>query len=211
VNVLTYNIKLVSSQKLELLIFPALMSALALGVWYSSGDKPTGSRMLLEVISPLVLGLLVTDIISREAKWKTAEITLAKSIPLARILYLRYALVLLYGMLILSVISLVFSFSIYSFEMKSLIASIPPIMVITSMSLFLSIMVGQNIAAFGIIFFFLIEGSAGPRYLPLFLFLETFSPNYKYFWINRGVFLIISVIVLILVYYLSKNPERIMR
>ena len=210
-NIYTYNVKLVFWQKLELLIFPALIGALTLGIWYSSGDKPTSSKMLLEVISPVVLGLLVTDVISREAKWKTAEIILTKSVIPAKILYLRYALILLYGMLILFIISLFFSFSTDFFKIKSFVASIPPIMVITSLSLFLSIMFSKNIAAFGIIFLFLIEGSAGSRYLPLFLFIETFSPNYEYFWINRGFFLILSVILLILGYYLLKNPERIMR
>ena len=207
---LFYNVKLVFWKKLELFIFPVIIMALALAVWYTSGDKPVGSKMLFEVISPFVLGLLVIDILSREIKWKTAEIVLVKPVSMAKILYLRYALILVYGIAILFIAASFFHFTDF-FSMRSFLASIPVIMVVTSLSMFLSLLFGQNIAAFGIIFVFLIEGSAGPRFLPLFLFLETFAPDYHYFLVNRGIFVIISIALWLMGLYILKNPEKVMR
>lgn len=209
-NLLTYNVKLIFLQKLESFIFLVIIGALALAVWYSSGDKSVGSKMLFEVISPFVLGLLVIDILSREIKWKTAEIVLVKPVSMAKILYLRYVLILVYGIAILFITASFFHSTDF-FSMRSFLASIPVIMVITSLSMFLSIVLGQNVAAFGIIYVLLIEGSAGSRFLPLFLFLETFSPDYEYFWVNRGIFVIVSIALYLLGYYLLKNPERNMK
>jgi hypothetical protein len=210
VNLLTYNAKLVFWQKLESCIFPVVIGALTLAVLYSSGDKPVGSKMLFEVISPFVLGLLVIDILPREMKWKTAEIVLVKPVSMAKILYLRYVLLLGYGITILFIAASFFTFTDF-FSMRSFLASIPVIMVVTSLSMFLSLVFGQNIAAFGIIFVLLIEGSAGPKFLPLFLFLETFSPDYHYFLANRGIFVIISIALWLMGLYILKNPEKIMR
>ncbi len=210
-NLLTYNVKLIFWQKLELVIFPALTGALTAAVWYSSADKVTGSKMLIEFISPFVLGLLVTDIPSREAKWKTTEIIYTKVVSPRKIFFLRYFLILMYGILILSTITVLFwSFADF-FEMRSFFVSIPVILLVTSLGMLLSIVLGQNIAAFGIIFLFLIEGSAGPRYLPLFLFLETFSPSYEHLWLNRGALMAISLGLYVLSYRLLKSPERVVR
>jgi hypothetical protein len=210
-NLFTYNVKLVFFQKLEVLLFPAIIGALVAGVWYSSGNKPTGSKMLLEVISPLVLGLLTIDITSKEITWKMAEITYTKAVHPGKVFFLRYFLVLIYGILILFIVAMLFwSFTDF-FKMRSFFASIPVIMVVTSLGMFLSIILGETMAAFGIIFLFLIEESAGSRYLPLFLFLETFSPGYEYLWINRGIFVAIALGICAVGYYLLKNPERIMR
>ena len=199
---LMYNAKLVFRQKLELLVFPATIVALAGAVWYSSSDKPTGSKMLFEVISALILGLLVTDIPSRETIWKTAEITYTKPVNQSKVFFLRYFLILMYGIFILFLVAVLFWSLADFFEMKSFFASIPAILFVTSFGMFLSIILGQNIAAFGIIVLFLIEGSAGSRYLPLYLFLETFFPDYVYLWINRGLFVAISLGLYALSYYL---------
>lgn len=209
-NLFTYNVKLVFQQKLELFVFPVLVGFLTLAVCYSSKDKPVGTKMLFEVISPLILGLLVTDIHSKEIKWRTAEITFMKPISLDRTLYLRYFLILFYGVFVLSVTA-VFLHSTNFFNIKSFLMSIPVIMFMTSLSMVISIILGQNIAAFSVFFLFFLEGSIGSKYLPLYLFLETFSPNYEYFWINRGVFVIISVGLYVLGYYLLKNPKRFVR
>jgi hypothetical protein len=209
--ILLYNAKLVFRQKLELLVFPAVMTALAAAVWLSSGDKITGSKMLFEVISPLILGLLITDILSRETTWKTAEIIYTKPVNPGKVFFLRYFLILIYGLVILFVVAVLLWVGKDFFEMRSFFASVPAILLVTSLSILISVLFGQNIAAFGIIFLFLIEGSAGSKYLLLYLFLETFFPNYVYFWVNRGLFVAISIGLYVLSYYLLKNPERIMR
>lgn len=206
----TYNVKLVFQQKLELLIFPVLLGTLTIAVCYSSKDKPVGTKMLFEIISPLILGLLVTDVHSKEIKWRTAEITFMKPISMNKILYLRYFLILFYGVFVLTIVAF-FLHSTDFFNVRSFLVSIPVIMFMTSFAMTMSIILGQDIAAFLVFFLFLIEGSIGPKYLPLYLFLETFSPDYEYFWMNRGVLVIISVGLYVLGFYLLKNPERFVR
>ncbi len=206
----TYNVKLVFQHKLELLIFPVLIGILAILVCYSSKDKPFSTKMLFEVISPLILALLVTDIHSKEIKWRTSEIAFMKPISLNKILYLRYFLILFYGVFVLAIVAF-FLHPTDFFNVRSFLVSIPVIMFITSFAMAMSIILGQDIAAFLVLFLFFIEISIGPKYLPLYLFLETFSPDYEYFWINRGLLVIISVGLHVLGFYLLKNPERFVR
>ncbi len=210
-NLFTYNVKLVFWQKLELLIFPTVVTGLVLAMWYSSGDKPTAAKLLIEVISPLILGLLLTDIFPRELKWRTAEIIYTKSASPAKIFYMRYFLVLFYGIIVLFVIAIFFLIFTDFFVMKSFYASIPVITFVTALGMILSIVLGQNVASIGIILLFFIEGSLGSRYLPIFLFLETFLPEYEHFWVNRAVFIILSFALWLLGFYILRKPEKIMR
>lgn len=209
-NILTYNGKLIFWQKLDLLIFPAAIGALTLAMWYTAQEKSLAITMLFEMISPLILGLLLTDMYPRELTWRAAEITFSKPLSPARVLYLRYFLVLVYGISTLLVITIALSSTDY-FRMRSFFAAIPVIMVVTALSMLLSLVLGQHGAAAGVVLLFFLEVAWGTKFLPLFLFLETLVPGYEHFWINRALWLLVSFALYAIGFHLLKNPEKVRR